>query len=192
MDNLTKSIGKISDIQVYDNFLDVDSFISLYSYICNKNTWVYGAKSSDDDSDYYDQVSGISKMESTMFWRMMLTDDKYFSEYLFDKVKQITDKDWDIEMIYANGTTFGQGGDFHIDHENGYTFLIYNNIHWDVSWAGKTIFHDEDNNIHYMNPIPNRAILFPGTILHCSESPSRKFRGLRITTAFKLFPKQES
>ena len=97
MDNLTKSIGKISDIQVYDNFLDVDSFISLYSYICNKNTWVYGAKSSDDDSDYYDQVSGISKMESTMFWRMMLTDDKYFSEYLFDKVKQITDKDWDIE-----------------------------------------------------------------------------------------------
>lgn len=192
MDNLNKSIGKISDIIIYENFLDVDAFLSLYSYICNKNEWAFGAKSSDDKQKFYDEVSGVSKTETTMFWRMDLTNDKYFSEYLFDKVKQVTKRDWDIEMIYANGTTYGQSGEFHVDHEKGYTFLIYTNIHWHLLWGGKTIFQDEEDNVFYVNPIPNRAILFPGTILHCSESLTRKFRGLRITTAFKLFPKEES
>lgn len=192
MENSFKSIGKISDIKIYENFLDVDSFLSLYSYICNKNQWTFGAKSYNDKQNFYDEVSGVSNTECTMFWGMDLTNDKYFSEYLFDRVKQVTERDWDIEMIYANGATYGQSGEFHIDHEKGYTFLIYTNIHWNVSWGGKTIFRDEQNKIFYVDPIPNRAILFPGTILHCSESLTRKFRGLRITTAFKLFPKEES
>ena len=186
-----QSKGLVDDIIVYDNFVDTDIFCSLYTYLCNKNEWRYGTLSSQQGEDTYDIISGKSSIENTPFWRMNLTEDAYVSGYIFDKVKEITQKDWDIEEIYVNGATYGQSGSFHVDNDKGYTFLIYTNIHWDVSWGGKTIFYDENGETRYIEPIPNRAILFPGTIIHCSEDTTRKFRGLRMTTAFKLFPKEE-
>jgi hypothetical protein len=185
-----KSKGKISDIQYFDNCFSPEEFTSMYGYLCNQPKWKFGAKSRPDKNKFMDEVSGISDGDSTMFWRMELSDDKYFSEYIFSRVKEITNSDWDIEMIYANGQTFGQGGSLHIDHPDGYTFLIYNNIHWDLQWGGKTFFVDEDEETSLVFPIPNRAILFPGTIYHYAESPTRQFKGLRITTAYKLFPKK--
>jgi len=187
------SIGHLDDIVVYDNFLDVDTFISLYRYICNKQRWEYGHLSNPiNNQDHYEMVSGNTNVNITPLWRMLLTEDTYFSEYIFDKVKEVTKRDWNLEMIYANGQTYGQLSNFHVDNPDGYTFLIYANIHWDLLWGGKTIFCDQENIVKYIEPIPNRAVFFPGTILHSAEPVTRNFRGLRITVAYKLFPKEES
>ena len=90
-----KSSGHQNYIQIYDDFLDPDAFVSMYRYICNKNTWSYGANSyafeGDDENyeDYYDQISGHNKLERTMFWRMELSEDKYFSEFIFQRIKEL-------------------------------------------------------------------------------------------------------
>ena len=34
---------------------------------------------------------------------------------------------------------------------------------------------------------PNRAVLFPGSIWHYADAPSRFFNGLRISLAYKLW-----
>jgi hypothetical protein len=189
------STGTVNDIKIYDDFLDTDTFISMYRYICDKNKWKYGHSSNPigkTKESWYDAISGVCPSDITPLWSMDLTDDKYFSQFIFEQVKKVTEKDWDIEFVYANGSTYGQHGSLHQDHPEGYTMLIYSNIHWDMLWGGRTIFIDENSEIKYIDPIPNRAIFFPGTILHCSDHLSRDFRGLRITLAYKLFPKKES
>lgn len=189
------SIGSVDDIKIYDNFLDMDTFVSMYTYICDKGEWRYGHSSNpigETKESWYNAISGICPEDVTPLWSMDLTNDKYFSEFIFEHVKRITEKDWDIEMIYANGSTYGQHGSLHADHPQGYTVLIYSNTYWDMMWGGRTLFIDENKEIKYIDPIPNRAIFFPGTILHRSEHLSRDFRGLRITLAYKLFPKKES
>lgn len=190
------SVGKLSDVKIYDEVFTQNEFMSIFKHLCSKRSWSFGARSTppegsenmEQDEMVYLNYSGVTQNTSP-FWRMELTEEKYFNEYLFNRIREITDCDFDIEMIYANGATFGQSGEFHTDHEKGHTFLIYSNIHWDESWGGKTCFYDENKEFKYVIPVPNRAVFFPGTIYHYAESPTRKFNGLRMSVAYKLFKK---
>lgn len=194
------SKGKITDVKVFDNVFSEEDFLSVYRHLCFSSKWSFGSHSQrpdiGEDNQQVIRLNAYSGIRShhdpfvTPFWRMELSEEKFFNTYLFDKVKELTGDDFDIEMIYANGQTYGQSGSFHQDHHEGHTFLLYSNSHWDVEWGGNTVFMDEDNVLKYIPPIPNRAVYFPGTILHYAESPTRRYSGLRMTVAFKLFKKK--
>jgi hypothetical protein len=125
-----------------------------------------------------------------IFWSLNLSNIQYFNDYLFSIITKITNRNWEIDRIYANGQTYGLDGAFHTDSDHGYTFLYYWNKEWNLSWAGNTIFVDENTNqMESICPRPNSAILFPGNILHYGQSPSRDFYGLRVTIAYKLYPR---
>jgi hypothetical protein len=165
----------MNKIQLFQNVFYREDFEKIQKYIRSPN-WSFG---------HYSEEKSSHKT----FWYLELSDIKYFNDHLFSHIKKITNRDWKIERIYANGQTYGLDGSFHIDNENGYTFLYYCNETWDLSWAGNTIFVDESlNQMETICPMPNGAILFPGNLLHYGQSPSRDFYGLRVTIAYKLYP----
>jgi len=41
---------------------------------------------------------------------MGLSDEKFFTEYLFRKIENATNQKFDMERVYANGQTYGMRG----------------------------------------------------------------------------------
>merc|ERR1712159_947250 len=62
---------------------------------------------------------------------------------------------------------------------------------WYPNWQGHLIFFDKDGDevSKIVEHKANRAVLFPGTIKHYADAPSRFFNGLRISLAYKLWKK---
>ena len=121
------------------------------------------------------------------FFKMDLMNNVFFTIDLFERIKSITEFDFELINVYANGNLFGTPGTIHADslHDDYYTFLIYANTNWDIEWGGKTIFLPE-NDFFSVCPDRNLSVLFKSNIEHFSEDVSRKFSGLRVTVAYKL------
>jgi len=121
------------------------------------------------------------------FFKTNLIDVPFFNKIFYNKIKKITNTNFDILRIYANGHVFGQEGDWHVDTniKNAYTFLYYFN-EGNPSELGETYFIDENKNIKSSLPIYNSGILFKSDILHRGSSPKITFNDMRITIAFKL------
>lgn len=135
----------------------------------------------------YGHVTGSGNTNAPPFWIMQLGRDKLFAETLVQPIREATGDDFKVLSVYANGQTYGLGGQ---PHEDGYderarTFLWYANGAWDVRWNGKTCFIF-DNGPVWVTPEINKAVYFPGQIKHFAEEPTRTFGGLRKTVAWKL------
>jgi predicted 2-oxoglutarate/Fe(II)-dependent dioxygenase YbiX len=161
-----------NDIKQIMNFLSVTDFNKIQ--LENKNGWKYGHKSND---------TGKQK-----FWQLDLMDDKFYSEYLFQKIVETVQLSLKLDRVYANGQTIGQNGEFHQDSNapNTFTFLLYTNIVDDVeTWGGETQFVVDEKIISYQ-PIPNSALLFRSNLFHRGLAPALHERGMRITIAWKM------
>ena len=161
-------------IKKYQNVFSFEDYLKIREYLSEPN-WSYGHKSIAHSSKY--------------FWKMELSENKFFSEELFSRVKELIGE-YDVEKVYANGQTYGLEGEFHYDcspsDTSRYTFLYYCNEDWNPSFLGYTVFRDSNGDITHYYPEPNSAIIFPGNILHYGQAPSRDFHGLRMTLAYKL------
>ena len=184
----------MTDIEVFDNFFDKETFFDLTSKIYHGD-WKFGSSSNRDpytNGDLIEErINGNylnPNSTTSIFWNMDLSSNEYFTTNIFSEIKEKISMSPSLDLVYANGQTFGQGGDFHVDDMNGFTFLLFCNRIWNFDWGGKTAFLFQDGETKYLDPKPNRAILFPGSILHRSEEVSKKFGGLRITLAYKLRP----
>lgn len=124
------------------------------------------------------------------FWIKDLCDYSFYTEHLLNIIQELTQQEYKLYRVYANGHTFGTQGNFHVDwyDSSGRTFLYYANEMWKPEWGGKTIFN-LNNQCEYYDPFPNSAICFPGEISHMAEGLSRSFIGLRVTIAWKLLLK---
>lgn len=127
------------------------------------------------------------------FWNRPLDDDKFYTEYIFEKVKSIIkvnfNEEVELSRVYLNGATFGQQGYLHQDFwdDFGRTFLIYCNDNWNIEWAGGTVFVRDGGGYETVYPQYNSAVYFDGKIKHFSQPLSRDFYGFRVTLAYKLF-----
>jgi hypothetical protein len=138
-------------------------------------------------SCYHSSTDG----EGSLFWQMeKLEDDEFFSVYLLNKIKEITNDNFDVERIYFNGHNACNQGYPHVDSnvENGRTFLTYCNRFWDLKLGGGTSFI-VNNEIESFFPYPKSAIYFQNNITHMASPISKDFNGVRVTLAFKLFLK---
>lgn len=142
---------------------------------------------------------------SDPFWRMDL-DGNQVSNSLWVTVQSrceaLVGKRLEVLRQYANGHTYGLGGEPHRDdsREGTYTLLYFPMLEWAPNWDGETIFYkggdgankpqptnwEGFDRTHAIRPLPNRAILFDARIPHEGRAPSRHCRGLRVTVAFKL------
>ena len=161
---------------VYDNH-----HYFVEGFIVNENGEAF--KMSDDPYDFW-----YDRFQLEIFWHNDdLDDDPYFAEYLFDIIQSKLGQEYTIERVYANGQTAMQCGTPHFD-DGDMTFLYYANKEWEPFWQGHLIFMENEMETSQMVSYkPNRAVLFPGNILHYADAPSRFFNGLRISLAYKLW-----
>lgn len=158
-------------IQTFPNFLsNIDS--DYVSELKHKLNWNY---------------SGISLNGPPKFLYSNLEGEKFFTEYLFNK---IPNGPWELKRVYANGQFHGQDGDFHIDDAdpNSFTFILYTNkIDPKIldKWGGQTEFMLDGNNF-LIYPDFNKAVLFPSSVLHRGLGPKRFVDDMRVTIAWKL------
>ena len=166
-------------IEVYDDFFENEIQKEIFDRLIKPHWGIDGGTPNKPEIFWhYDGLEGPNH-------------NGYFSEYIYEKICKNLDKDFkSVERIYANGQTAGQCGTPHYD-DGDLTFLYYPNHEWNPNWQGHLIFFDKDGDevskiVEYKS---NRAVLFPGTIKHYADAPSRFFNGLRISLAYKLWKK---
>jgi SM-20-related protein len=126
------------------------------------------------------------------FWKMDLDDDgavQAIWENVRARCETLAGGPLRVIRQYANGHTFGMGGDAHVDDTRPgcFTLLYYPNPEWHDGWQGETLFYDSAGEVALaVKPRPNRAVFFDSRILHNGTSPSRACAALRVTVAFKL------
>jgi Rps23 Pro-64 3,4-dihydroxylase Tpa1-like proline 4-hydroxylase len=163
---------KRNDIKQIMNFLSVTDFNKIQ--LTERIGWEYGHKSRGDGKQ--------------QFWQINLTNDEFYSEYLFKKIIETVQLPLKLDRVYANGQTVGQNGEFHQDSDgpNTFTFLLYTNIVEDVeSWGGETQFVLDGKLVSYQ-PVPNSALFFDSKLFHRGLAPALHERGMRITVAWKM------
>ena len=121
------------------------------------------------------------------FWHMDgLETEAYFREELHGLICTKLGRTFGgVERIYANGSTAQQHGAPHVD-DGDVTFLYYPNPVWETAWKGSLLFFRGREVVHTVPYVPNRALLFPASLVHCADAPSASFPGLRVSLAYKF------
>lgn len=164
---------------MYTQYFDIlsDNEYNFCKKIIDNSKWRYGHSSNG--------INGIGNK----FWKIDgLHNESFFIDVFVPKIEKLTGNIFKIQRIYANGHTFGQGGDWHTDSigENDWTFLYYFNK-GDSSLIGETYFKDNNDTItNICVPTFNSGIFFRANIQHKGTPPKLEFNDLRITIAFKL------
>jgi len=162
-------------MEIYDDVFGQSDFNEIFEKI-KQPKWAYGHGSKAGENPY-------------PFWVMSLKDDEFFTDYLLNIIRDVVNEpDLELENVFANGHVFGDKALPHVDayYDDCRTFLLYANQDWDYLWGGKTAFLNKDNTWSYVEPLPNRAVFFPGMRTHHAEEVSRVFNSLRVTIAWKL------
>ena len=157
----------------------------VYCNILNLGELLYCQQLFDNGAWKMTNWSG-SKPTERRFWYMDLQEDPMFSDTIFEKIKHITGKDFELRNVYANGQTFGYDGDFHTDgtDDSHWTFLIYAS---EILDGGLTLFRIPGTKLlSAVEPIRNTGVLFKASLVHRGMAPSRDCDALRVTIAYKL------
>tara|TARA_Y100001938_G_scaffold35204_1_gene48370 strand:+ start:125 stop:652 length:528 start_codon:yes stop_codon:yes gene_type:complete len=173
---------ELTDILVHDDFFDLDLQKDIFIKLCLSG-WTYTGGGETN-------VSGTKELSDSRFWHLEnLERDEYYNTFLYEKIYQkINIKFSGVNRIYANGQTACQGGNPHTD-DGDFTFLYYPCLEWKNEWQGNLVFMNDsaDEVVSTVTYKPNRAVLFPTNIVHYADAPSRFFKGLRISLAYKLW-----
>jgi hypothetical protein len=133
--------------------------------------------------------TGGSTSQSKKFWYHNLDNEPFFSETSANLIRDRVENCGELLRVYANGQTFEQNGDWHIDEpkiDGGTTVLWYLND-FEENWGGRTLFRHDGGLLEYIIPKKNNFISFPSKLLHMGEAPNSNFNNLRITIAWKFF-----
>ncbi len=146
--------------------------------VCAGKNWYFGNRSND--------------AHDIPFWKMDLDGVAVYDEIwkaAQARCEALAGCKLRVIRQYANGHTYGLGGQPHLDdlRPGTFTLLYYPMLEWDPSWQGETVFHDQTGEIAVaVTPRPNRAVLFDARIPHAGRAPSRSCPALRVTVAYKL------
>src|SRR5579872_4144695 len=164
-------------LEILENFVPEPLHSAAWE-ACSGKRWYFGHGSHEGDW--------------SRFWKMDLDGDSAFNaiwEHVRPRCEAIAGAPLRVIRQYANGHTYGLGGQAHLDDDvpGSYTLLYYPNPEWKDGWDGETVFFDEAGEIALaVRPRPNRGVFFDSRILHAGRAPSRLCPALRVTVAYKL------
>ena len=168
-------------MEIYHNVFDEYDFVQILKEVAEPK-WRYGHGSYDPDDPNYDKAFP--------FWVMELDDNRFFTDYLLNIIREVVDEpELELEHVYANGHVYGDKAMPHVDsnYDDGRTFILYANRHWNALDGGETAFLNKDGETWtHVTPSPNKAVFFKGDRYHYAREVSRTFRSLRVTIAWKL------
>ena len=166
-------------LQFFDNLLSPDAMAAVWA-TCTSSNWAFGHSSVNADDP--------------QFWKMELDGSAAVSTIWHvaqPLCERIALRPLQVIRQYANGHTYGLGGQIHTDDERDghFTLLYYPMPEWRAAWGGETVFYHPSGDLAAaVAPAPNRAVFFDSRIAHAGRAPTRNFAGLRVTIAFKLGP----
>jgi SM-20-related protein len=166
-------------LEILENFAPADLHAEAWT-ACTGKGWYFGHGSNDSRDE-----------SEPRFWKMDLEDQPAFGalwEHVRARCEELAGAPLRVMRVYANGHTYGLGGQPHSDdHRPGtYTLLYYPMLEWKPAWDGETVFLEKDEVILSVVPRPNRAVFFDSRIAHAGRAPSRACPALRVTVAYKL------
>ena len=167
-------------VDIYDNFFSENIRNEIYDFLIKEPIWSFNTGGTETDRIWH--ADNLEK-------------NTYFNDFIFNIICEKLNRNFLVKRIYANGQTATMCGNPHQD-DGDLTFLYYPNPFWDVKDQGHLVFLKSDTEVagggtrtevdRIVTYKPNRALLFPGSIVHYSDAPHRKFNGLRISLAYKL------
>jgi len=165
-------------INVYPDLLRTIEEVETCDNILRGFGWRFGFKS---------DVKSSEQQQNIPFWKLPLDNKPFFTEHMFNLVKERTEMDFELLEVYCNGQTYGQDGHPHIDNVHGetHTFLYYATQNWNLTWGGQTVFLVNGQRIG-IDPRPNSSILFASRLIHYGEAFNQFCRDLRMTVCYKL------
>lgn len=170
-----------SKIQIFDNFLDCVDIILLQNII-KSNKWSHGHKSSSDS------------LFDNSFLYMELMNNVFCYKYIKLILEKTLNVSIHINRLYAIGQSFGQDGSYHIDDksDNAFTCCIYisqiNIPELNMYIGGNLLIKEPTNkNITCIEPLYNRAAIFPSNLYHVGTSYTKYINALRTCVVLKFF-----
>lgn len=139
------------------------------------------------DVDEFAWTIQKSKQGSLEFLMKDVSDSEYYSETLFDRVKEKLNIDVSLQRVYFNGQFSGRDGTLHRDGCD-LTALIYVS-EYNPNWGGFTQILHSNNEQDIVAPVQGRLLLFPGNTLHKGYSYCYQNCPMRITLAYKMYLK---
>ena len=140
------------DLNYIDQFFSEEEHQVIHEY-CMSAEYSYGER---DDVNL--PVTGmIHNIPETEFVY------KLIKKKLKDSSEQVQGKK--LYRMYVNCFVPCERPYFHIDGEEGITFIYYPNMGWDKDDGGETQFLMNDE-LYGVLPIPNRMVVFSANLLH--------------------------
>jgi SM-20-related protein len=164
-------------LEILDDLVPAALFAAACQAVSGKG-WYFGHSSHDTDWG--------------RFWKLDLDGVPAFDalwEHVRARCEALAGGPLRVIRQYANGHTYGLGGQPHVDEARPgfFTLLYYPMAEWKPGWDGETVFYDDAGESSLaVTPKPNRALFFDSRIVHAGRAPSRLCPALRITAAFKL------
>jgi SM-20-related protein len=164
-------------LRVLDDAVPAELHAAAWT-VCTGARWAFGHRSHDE--------------RAPPFWKMDLDGEPAFDAVwaaLRPTCEGLVGAPLRVLRQYANGHTYGLGGEPHRDdvRPGTYTLLYVPMPDWKLGWDGETVFFDARGEVaRAVRPQPNRAVLFDARIPHVGRPPSRACPALRVTVAFKL------
>jgi hypothetical protein len=156
-----------------DNFFTESEAEKIYGYCLNAK-YIYGETDNGDGSPVTGMTHNIPEDQYIY---------KFIAKTIYDRVEFI--RDMKLYRMYINCFAPNENPYFHVDGE-GYTFLYYSdNEVFDLNEGGETQFL-VDNDLMGVLPVPNRMVIFDGTIKHRATTYRSRHR---FTIAIKYSPK---
>ena len=77
------------DIITIDNFLELEDFNKTLDFLARPK-WEWGHGSNPNNPEY-----------STPFWKMELTEEQFFHDYIFNLIKKTTNEEYFLTNLYC-------------------------------------------------------------------------------------------
>lgn len=164
--------------QIFDGIAPAELHRAVWD-ACMQPRWMFGSRS-------------VEAEAGRPFWNMDLGGivplDRLF-EHVRPACEKLAGTKLRVLRQYANGHTYGLGGQPHFDdvRPGTYTLLYYPMLAWKPTWEGETLFFSDAGHVAAGVAIaPNRGVFFDARMAHAGRAPSRDCPELRVTVAYKL------
>tara|TARA_B100000131_G_scaffold225334_1_gene216952 strand:- start:259 stop:738 length:480 start_codon:yes stop_codon:yes gene_type:complete len=120
------------------------------------------------------------------FLKCELSDNEFYTEYIFSKIKPHLDSDYKVSRVYFNGQWPGRHGSFHVDNCPRTALIYVRPYH--PEWGGFTQIQKArtENDYDIIVPFENRLVIFDGNLQHKAYAFSDDAFPLRVSLAYKL------
>ena len=170
---------RIQMIKKYDNFFPPHIQTRIFGYIITSNYAI----------GWDDSTEVQHRAHPNLHRRFILEKDSewWLNPILECVLPKLTDKNItkeDFKEGYFNLTKPCDINFIH-NHPDCYVFLHYSNCSWNPEWGGETLFYkDNGKDVLDCNPyVPNRGVIFDGSILHTIKAQNTLGPSYRFTTS---------